>query len=120
MRFRAELRGAWRGLLVVAILAGGAGGVVLTAAAGARRTHSALARHLVAFRFPDAWVHLSNRGADNTYYRRTLRRIEPLPQVQTTAVTGLLSYCARDAQNRSVSLLGPDAVRFTVSIDGGD
>ncbi len=102
MRFRGELRSRWRGWLVVAVLAGVAGGLVLTAAAGARRTHSALARHLVAYRFPDAWIGISNSGPDNTTYRPTIRRVRSLPYVQASAVTGVLSYCARDAENRPV------------------
>jgi ABC-type lipoprotein release transport system permease subunit len=120
MRFRSELRARWRGWLVVALLAGIAGGLVLTAAAGARRTHSALARHLVAFHFPDAWVGISNQGVDNTTYKPATRRVHSLPFVEASAVTGVLAYCARDARNRPVGLLGPEAVQFLVNIDGRD
>src|SRR5436190_1059528 len=120
MRFLSELRARWRGWLVVAVLAGVAGGLVLTAAAGARRTHSSLARHLVAFRFPDAWIGISNSGPDNTIYRPTIRRVRSLPYVEASAVSGLLAYCARDTQNRSVGLLGPEAVQFLVNLDGRD
>jgi ABC-type lipoprotein release transport system permease subunit len=120
LRFRREFRSRWRGWLVVALLAGVAGGAVLTAAAGARRTHSALERHLVAYRFPDAWLHMSNGGPDNTTYARAIGALRSLPDVQASAVTGLLSYCARDAQNRPVSFLGPQAVQFLVNIDGRD
>jgi hypothetical protein len=120
MRFRSELRSGWRGWLVVAVLAGVVGGLVLTAAAGARRTHSALARHLVAFRFPDAWIDISNSGTDNTTYRPTIRRVRSLSYVEASAVSGLLSYCARDAQNRPVALLGPEAVQLLVNVDGRD
>src|SRR5438876_7813401 len=120
MRFRSELRARWRGWLVVALLAGVAGGLVLTAAAGARRTHSSRARHLVAFRYPDAWIGISNTGPDNTTYRPTIRRVRSLPYVQASAVNGVLAYCARDAQNRSVGLLGPEAVQFLVNLDGRD
>ena len=119
VRFRRELRSRWRGWLVVALLAGVAGGAVLTAAAGARRTHSAFERHLVAYRFPNAWLHLSNSG-DNTSYQRAIQKIRSNPAVEASAVTGLLSYCARDAQNRPVSFLGPQAVEFLVNIDGRD
>ncbi|MFL5920966.1 MAG: FtsX-like permease family protein [Gaiellaceae bacterium] len=120
LRFRRELRSRWRGWLVVAVLAGVAGGAVLTAAAGARRTHSALGRHLVAYRFPDASLQMSNSGPDNTTYKRTIQEIRSLPDVEASAVTGFLSYCARDAQNRPVSFLGPQAVQFLVNIDGRD
>jgi len=120
MRFRRELGARWRGWLLVAVLAGVAGGLVLTAAAGARRTHSSLARHLVAYRFPDAEVDVSNIGPDNTTYRPTIRRVRSLPYVEASAVNGVLAYCARDAQNRSVGLLGPEAVQFLVNLDGRD
>jgi FtsX-like permease family/PPIC-type PPIASE domain len=120
VRFRRELRSRWRGWIVVALLAGVAGGAVLTAAAGARRTQSALGRHLVAYRFPDAWLHMTNSGDDNTTYQRAIQEIRSNPAVEASAVTGLLSYCARDAQNRPVSFLGPQAVQFLVNIDGRD
>jgi hypothetical protein len=43
-RFRAELRARWRATLALALLVGFAGGVVLAAAGGARRTDTAHAR----------------------------------------------------------------------------
>jgi hypothetical protein len=121
MRFRTELRARWRGWLAVAVVAGIAGGVVLTAAAGARRTHSALARHLVAYRFPDAKFELANDSADNSesYALPTIQRVRALPQVAASAVTAGLAVCARDAQNRPMpNSIGPNAVFFTVNVDG--
>src|SRR5829696_1774017 len=119
MRFRSEVRSRWRSWLIVAVLAGVAGGFVLTAAAGARRTHSALARHLVAFRFPDAWITVENVDQDNKKaHRRINRRVRSIPYIEASAVTGVLSPCARDAHNRAVSLLGPEAVHFLVNLDG--
>jgi hypothetical protein len=44
MRLRADLRQRWLGLVLIALLVGVSFGVVLTAAAGARRTASTLAR----------------------------------------------------------------------------
>ena len=121
MRFRSELRSRWLGWLVVAVLAGLAGGLVLTAAAGARRTHSALARHLVAFRFPDARVELPNDSPDNgeSYFLSRIRRVRSLPQVEASAVTAELAVCARDAQNHPVpQSIGANTVFFTVNVDG--
>src|SRR5215216_4852040 len=98
MRLRTEVRSRWRSWLVVAVLAGVAGGLVLTAAAGARRTHSALARHLVAFRFPDAWIMVANFDQDNkTAHRPIISRVRSIRYVEASAITGALSYCARDA-----------------------
>ena len=45
-RFRAELRARWKSVVVLAVLAGIAGGVTLAAIAGARRTDSAFSRLL--------------------------------------------------------------------------
>ena len=121
IRFRSELRSRWRSWLVVAVLAGIAGGLVLTAAAGARRTHSALTRHLVAFRFPDAKVELANDSPDNaeSYFLPRIKRVRSLPEVEASAVTGELAVCARDVQNRPVpQVIGPNTVFFTVNVDG--
>jgi PPIC-type PPIASE domain/FtsX-like permease family len=121
MRFRSELRSRWLGWLVVAALAGIAGGLVLTAAAGARRTQSALARHRVAFRFPDAKIELVNDSPDNgeSYFLGTIKRVRSLPQVEASAVTAELAVCARDTQNRPVpQAIGPNTVFFTVNVDG--
>jgi hypothetical protein len=121
MRFRSEVRSRWRSWLVVAVLAGVAGGLVLTAAAGARRTHSALARHLVAFRFPDAWIMAPNVDQDNkTAHRPIIRFVRSIRYVEASAITGVLSPCARDAHDRAVALLGPEPVQFLVNLDGRD
>ena len=48
-----ELRARWLGWAVLALLAGLAGGAVLTAAAGARRTASAYPRFLQVYRGSD-------------------------------------------------------------------
>ncbi|MGH9027753.1 MAG: hypothetical protein ACRDWD_16815, partial [Acidimicrobiia bacterium] len=55
-RFRTELRTRWRGWLGLALLVGAAAGVVIAAAAGARRTDTAYDRFLDRARFPDAFV----------------------------------------------------------------
>jgi ABC-type lipoprotein release transport system permease subunit len=110
MRFRAELRSHWRAWLTLAVLAGLAGGLVVAAAAGARRTDSALARHLVAYRFPDARV-----GASDVY-----DQFRALPQVETTYESLTLAFAARDLENRPVLSIGPRAMAVEVSVDGRD
>jgi len=115
LRFRTELRSRWRGWLVLAVVSGVAGGFVVAAVAGARRTDSALARHLVAFRFPHAIV-----GADEAHWNHTAAEIRALPEVTASSVTSELGFCARDAQNRPVIDVGPQGVAFIVNIDGRD
>ena len=122
MRFLAELRARWQTWLTLAVLAGVGGGLVAAAAAGARRTDSALARHLGAYRFPDATLSAEDVGDDkrNLLLRRRLARLQALPQVQALALEAELGYCARDAKDRPVIDVGPQAVLFLVSLDGRD
>ena len=51
-----EFRGRWRGWTVLVLLLGLAGGAVLAAAAGARRTGRAYPRFLVASRASDVLI----------------------------------------------------------------
>jgi hypothetical protein len=78
-RVRAELRRRWRATVLLAVLVGLAGGVVLAAVAGARRTDSAMDRFLAYSRPLN--VSLEAEGAD-------LRAVERLPQVADTEVGG--------------------------------
>jgi hypothetical protein len=120
MRLRIELRSRWREWLALALFAGLAGGLVTAAAAGARRTDSALTRHLIAYRFPDAAILADNRGFDNhgSYFQETIAHVRSLPQVTASAVTAELGYCARDRDNLPVKVTGPRPVVFTVNVDG--
>ena len=109
--------------MTLAVLAGIAGGLVIAGIAGARRTDTALARHLHAYRFSDATVFAENVAAEGNRDVRTRRRLAQLgtlPQVQASALDSELAYCARDAKNRPVIDTGPQAVLFLVSIDGRD
>ena len=75
-----ELSARWRGWVLLGLLVGVAGGVVLTAAAGARRTDSAYPRFLVASRAADVFVAPFDTGLDG-YYRAMAR----LPDVAVVA-----------------------------------
>jgi hypothetical protein len=59
-----ELLARWRGWVLLGLLVGVAGGAVLTAAAGARRTDSACSRFLVASRAADVFVAPFDTGLD--------------------------------------------------------
>jgi hypothetical protein len=71
-----RLRRRWRAWVALAVLLGVAGGVVLTAAAGARRTDSAYPRYLEWSRADDLLVSLGDS---------LVPRIEALPQVDLAA-----------------------------------
>nr|MBA2624688.1 hypothetical protein [Acidimicrobiia bacterium] len=77
-RARAEVRRRWAATLVLALLVGLAGGAVLTAAAGARRTASAYPRFLEASRAGDVLVNPNDGNTD-------FDAIEALPQVEAAA-----------------------------------
>jgi hypothetical protein len=62
-----QLAAGWRGWTVLALLIGLAGGAVLTAAAGARRTASAYPRYLQAYRASDVLVSPANSGLGGYY-----------------------------------------------------
>jgi len=83
---RAGLRRRWRAWLSIALLVGAFSGVVMAAAAGARRTDSAYPR-LVAWSKPPDMVVFS---ADNTPGFVTVPRAAVAQLPQATAVASLL------------------------------
>src|SRR5262245_36382344 len=104
-----DLRSHWRSWLAVAVLTGLAGGVLIAAAAGARRTDSALARHLVAYDFADTGL----QGD-----RSKLERAEKLPQVAASAIDADTVFEARDAHGHLIPPVGPQAMIMRASTDG--
>ena len=75
-----EFSARWRGWVLLGLLVGVAGGAVLTAVAGARRTDSAYPRFLVASRAADVLVSPFNTGLDGYY-----RALAQLPDVAVVA-----------------------------------
>lgn len=63
LRLRAEIRGHWRAMAALALILGIVGGVVLTAAAGARRTDTAYPRLLRWANAADVTVIVTNEDA---------------------------------------------------------
>ncbi|MFY9587971.1 MAG: FtsX-like permease family protein [Actinomycetota bacterium] len=90
---RAELRAGWRGLLSLALILGIAGGAVIAAAAGARRTDSAYDRFLVAHNAAD--VILFDDGFLDLDV--DLDAVSSLPQVADVARSSLLYYLLTNA-----------------------
>ena len=99
IRLRAELRSRWRAWLVLAVLAGIAGGLVTAVAAGARRTDSAVARNRVATETFDVWVARGDFfGLDVDF-----DRVERLPQVVEASRSIDLAFWARTDAGRAVT-----------------
>src|SRR5207237_7923092 len=82
-RLRAELRARWKAWGAIALLIGLAGGVVLTTAAGARRTDTAYGRFLRWSRAADILVSPQNTGL--TGYYDALRRLPGVATFGTVA-----------------------------------
>jgi hypothetical protein len=86
LRARAQLRGRARATVFLAMLVGLAGALVLTAAAGARRSEAALPRFLAANQTVDASVIVLDPGPTGEKARR---RVAALPEVrQVFRLTG--------------------------------
>lgn len=71
-----ELRARWRAWLIIALMVGVAGGVVMAAATGARRSDSAVPRFMAYAKAQNAFV-----GADPSQFEA----IAELPQVESAA-----------------------------------
>jgi hypothetical protein len=78
MRLRAEMRGRWRALLSLALIAGVAAGASMAAAAGARRTQTAYPRFAASH---DAYDAASGGGFGDDWAER-FEAIKKLPMVK--------------------------------------
>src|SRR5215472_6882294 len=99
---RAQLRSGWRSWLVVAIVAGLAGGLVIAVAAGARRTDAAYPDLVAWSGSPDELVGLGS-GLGPLYVNVTAAAITRLPQVASAAE--LTTYTA--LAPASVTVMAP-------------
>src|SRR6266511_2417364 len=87
MRARSELRTRFGAVVSVALIVGVIGGVVIAAAAGARRTDTAYPRFIRAQHALDVVADVSGNDLDTV--KSVIRQVEQLPQVKSSAeVTG--------------------------------
>ena len=112
---RAELRTRCHGWLVLALLIGLAGGVVLATAAGARRTDSALARHVAAYQLADV-VAMRGFWIDGKE-TLDLDRVAHLPQVAAASRWGRLAAIFRTRSGKPVLPDGNAGVGVGVWLD---
>ena len=112
LTLRADLRRRWRPLLALALLLGLLGGVVLTAAAGARRTDTAYPRMLASANASQ--VNIVPQGTGLTGYFSALAR---LPQVESMG-TGELFQAALPADSQTaVQLIWSPDGRYGTQVD---
>jgi ABC-type lipoprotein release transport system permease subunit len=116
LRARTQLRGGARLTLLLVVLVGLAGGMVLAAVAGARRTEAALPRFLAHDRGGDATVEMflspGQRGPDPL--GRELRALRGLPEVAgaarlRAAIVSSLDPASPTGRRRDLGLLPMDA-----------
>lgn len=107
---RSELRNRWRTLLVLGVIAGLAGGLVVAAVAGARRTATAYDRYRVAVAAPDAIVFGTQVGLFPADYSA----VRALPEVEA-AGEFTLSPVAIEKPKLSTLAPGDDQLYRTVS-----
>ena len=110
MRFRAELRSRLPAILSLTLIVGILGGVVIAAAAGARRTESAYPRFLEAQNAMN--IVLDPVGKDSA---QGLREVEHLPDVAEFSTVNIL-FAAIRAENGK-TLFFPDVFSLA-AIDG--
>jgi hypothetical protein len=99
LAFRAGLRPRWRVLLGLALLLGMIGGVVLTAAAGARRTDTAYPRLLHWSNAADVLV--IPHGTGLTGYYDALARRQEVASMWTSSLYNLGFPRGRELRKRS-------------------
>jgi putative ABC transport system permease protein len=118
MRSRAELRIRLGSILVLSIIVGLIGGVVIAAAAGARRTVTAYPRFLKAENSMDLVVDVTAR--DPMVLKRVLQEVRTLPGVadsaQVSIAKGYLQVPGREKPGNVFPLVSPDG--FGVSVNG--
>jgi hypothetical protein len=102
-RFRTESRARWKSVFALALLAGLAGGVTLTAIAGARRTSSAYSRLLVATNAADVLVN-PDFGNDSGLDAKAVARLPQVTQAGRENGIIVLPLPVRDATDLTNSL----------------
>src|SRR5205809_7049997 len=117
MRSRAELRTRLGSIVALSIIVGLIGGVVIAAAAGARRTLTAYPRLLQAENAMDLVVDVTGRNHDDV--RRILDEVRHLPGVadsaQVSLAKGSLKIPGRKKPGDVFALVSPDGFGVTVN-----
>src|SRR5437879_13439418 len=105
MRAKGELRSRLGSLLALAVIIGVIGGVVVAAAAGARRTETAYPRFLAAENALTLVVQVNSK--DPRTARRVQREIDGFPQVEATTTVASTEGSFRIPGRRSRGAVFP-------------
>jgi len=116
MALRADLRQRWRALLSLALLLGLIGGVVLTAAAGARRTDTAYPRLLNWANASQVDILPAANGIPADYYA-ALHRLPQVAAMSTAVLYQVTLPTARHADNDQVTAMSSPDHGFGVTVD---
>jgi ABC-type antimicrobial peptide transport system permease subunit len=112
LTLRADLRRRWRPLLALALLLGLLGGVVLTAAAGARRTDTAYPRLLASA--SASQVDIVPQGTGRGGYFRALAT---LPQIGSMATGQLYQAALPTSKQTSVQVISSPDGAYGIRVD---
>jgi FtsX-like permease family len=104
LELRADLRQRWRALLSLALLLGLIGGVVLTAAAGARRTDTAYPRLLSWANATQVDLLPAANGFPADYYA-ALAKLPQVAQLSTAVLYQVVLPTAKHADNTQVTAM---------------
>jgi hypothetical protein len=96
MRFRAELRTQWIGMVSLAVLVGIAGGPILTAVAGARRTDTSLQRVEKAQLAPDLLINPDGSDSSPTFAHEW-QAVDSLPNIEAISTLDGIAAVPVDA-----------------------
>jgi ABC-type antimicrobial peptide transport system permease subunit len=113
---RADLRQRWRALLSLALLLGLIGGVVLTAAAGARRTDTAYPRLLTWANATQVDIIPAGNGYTGDYYA-ALRELPQVAAMSTAVLYQVTLPTARHADNNQVTAMSSPDHGAGVTVD---
>ena len=103
MRARTELRGRWSAALALTLVIGVFAGVVMTAAAGARRTDTAYTRFLKWSHAPDAGVSIGNPfGTAFGIVGLSREKLDALPEVASSAVSDSFNFVSSTQSGRDL------------------
>src|SRR6478736_5268629 len=114
IRMRAATRSRWRSWLAVALLTGLLGGLVIAAAAGAKRTHGSYHRYLDSINQADVYVDpFVSESGDSI----PLDPVTKMPEVARTERSLQLAVLVRSRRGKPIYPDGPNSIGWVLPTD---